>query len=107
VRKCLRLFAVSAMEWRVSRRGRSFVCGKAQRSALPRRTVEGVDQGEEQKPCSDGEGILMATVWIYVDSRHGIRDTDHVRGFASADAARAWFAAHDPEGVGFEYPVKV
>ena len=28
-------------------------------------------------------------VWIYVDTRHGVGDTDHVRVFASAAAARA------------------
>jgi len=45
------------------------------------------------------------TVWIYVDSCYGIGDTDHVKVFATADAARAWFEEHDPEGVAFEYPV--
>jgi len=45
------------------------------------------------------------TVWIYVDTRYGVGDHDHVRVFASADAARAWFEEHDPEGVAFEYTV--
>jgi hypothetical protein len=27
------------------------------------------------------------------------------QGFATADAARAWFVEHDPEGVAFEFPV--
>jgi hypothetical protein len=44
------------------------------------------------------------TVWIYVDSRYGIGDTDHMV-FATPDAARAWFEEHDPEGVAFEYSV--
>jgi hypothetical protein len=47
----------------------------------------------------------MATVWIYIDTRFGVGDHDHVRVFASADAARAWFEIHDPEGVAFEYQV--
>ena len=47
----------------------------------------------------------MAKVWIYVDTRYGVGDNEHVRVFASADAARVWFAEHDPEGVAFEYPV--
>jgi hypothetical protein len=45
------------------------------------------------------------TVWIYVDTRKQIGDVDHLRVFASEDAANAWFAEHDPEDVAFEYPV--
>ena len=41
----------------------------------------------------------MSTVWIY-------RMGDDLKVFASADAARAWFEQHDPEGVAFEYPVE-
>ena len=36
------------------------------------------------------------TAWIYVDSK---QDGDF------ADAADAWFAENDPEGVAFEYEV--
>lgn len=45
------------------------------------------------------------SVWIYVDTSKQIDDEDHFKVFASADAARAWFAEHDPERVAFEYPV--
>jgi hypothetical protein len=45
------------------------------------------------------------TVWIYVNSRKGVGDVDHLKVFADRDAANAWFAEHDPEGVAFEYPV--
>jgi hypothetical protein len=44
-------------------------------------------------------------VWIYVDTRKQVGDKDHLKVFASDDAANAWFAKHDPEGVAFEYPV--
>jgi hypothetical protein len=33
-----------------------------------------------------------------------VGDVDHLKVFASAAAARAWFGQHDPEGVAFEYP---
>jgi hypothetical protein len=45
------------------------------------------------------------TIWIYVDTRKQVGDIDHLRVFASEDAANAWFAEHDPEGVAFEYAV--
>jgi len=45
------------------------------------------------------------TVWIYVDTRKQVGDADHLKVFASEDAANAWFAEHDQEGVAFEYPV--
>jgi hypothetical protein len=45
------------------------------------------------------------TVWIYVDTRKQVGDEDHLKVFASEDAANAWFGEHDPEGVAFEYPV--
>jgi probable addiction module antidote protein len=44
-------------------------------------------------------------VWIYVDTRRQVADKDYLKVFASEDAANAWFAEHDPEGVAFEYPV--
>jgi hypothetical protein len=45
------------------------------------------------------------TVWIYVDTSKQVGDQDHLKVFASEEAANAWFAEHDPEGVAFEYPV--
>jgi hypothetical protein len=34
-----------------------------------------------------------------------VGDENHLKVFTTADAARAWFGEHDPEGVAFEYPV--
>ena len=45
------------------------------------------------------------TVWIYVDTSKQVGDVDHLKVFATPDAADEWFAEHDPEGVAFEYPV--
>jgi hypothetical protein len=45
------------------------------------------------------------TVWIYVDTNKDVGDKDHLKVFATADAAEAWFAENDPEGVAFEYSV--
>ena len=44
------------------------------------------------------------TVWIYVDTSK-VGDKDHLKVFANEDAAEAWFAEHDPEGVAFAYEV--
>jgi hypothetical protein len=45
------------------------------------------------------------TVLIYVDTSKQVGDRDHLKVFADADAAEAWFAENDPEGVAFEYEV--
>ena len=45
------------------------------------------------------------TVLIYVDTSKQIGDLDHLKVFTNADAAEAWFAENDPEGVAFEYDV--
>ena len=34
-----------------------------------------------------------------------VGDPDHLKVFANADAAEAWFGANDPEGVAFECEV--
>jgi hypothetical protein len=47
----------------------------------------------------------MQTVWIYVNTAKQVGDPHHLKVFASRDAADAWFAKHDPEGVAFEYDV--
>jgi hypothetical protein len=47
----------------------------------------------------------MATVWVYVDTSKQVGDRDHLKVFANRDAADAWFAEHDPDGVAFEYDV--
>lgn len=39
------------------------------------------------------------TVWIYVNTAADVGDVDHLKVFASEDAANAWFAEHDREGV--------
>jgi hypothetical protein len=45
------------------------------------------------------------TVWIYINTAKEVGDEDHLKAFASEEAAERWFAEHDPEGVAFEYPV--
>lgn len=47
----------------------------------------------------------MKTVWVYINTAKEVGDEDHLRVFASEEAAERWFAEHDPEGVAFEYPV--
>ena len=45
------------------------------------------------------------TVWIYINTAKEVGDLDHLKVFASEEAAEHRFAEHDPEGVAFEYPV--
>jgi hypothetical protein len=47
----------------------------------------------------------MTIVWIYVDTNKEVGDQDHIKVFADKEAAEAWFAEHDPEGVAFAYEV--
>jgi hypothetical protein len=46
----------------------------------------------------------MKTVWIYVNTSKYVGDVDHIKVFASEQAAEKWLAENDPEGVAFEYP---
>jgi hypothetical protein len=48
----------------------------------------------------------MNTVWIYVDNRFQFGHPEHLKVFASAEAANEWFKKNDPEGVAFEYAVR-
>jgi hypothetical protein len=41
-----------------------------------------------------GEGP-MTTVWIYVDTNKEVGDVDHLKVFASEEAAEKWFAEND------------
>ena len=45
------------------------------------------------------------TVLIYVNTSKQVGDPEHLKVFANADAAEAWFEQYDPEGVAFEYEV--
>jgi hypothetical protein len=47
----------------------------------------------------------MKTVLIYVDTSKDVGDVNHLKVFASEDAAEKWFAENDSEGVAFEYEV--
>jgi hypothetical protein len=40
-----------------------------------------------------------------VNTSKQVGDRDHLKVFANADAAEAWFKENDPEGVAFEYEV--
>jgi hypothetical protein len=50
-------------------------------------------------------GVNVMSVWIYVDTSRQVGDAEHLRVFASEEAANDWFAIHDPEGVAFRYEV--
>ena len=50
-----------------------------------------------------GEGPVI--VLIYVETSKQVSDRDHLKVFADVEAAKAWFAKNDPEGVAFEYSV--
>ncbi|MCP3459626.1 hypothetical protein [Bradyrhizobium sp. CCGUVB23] len=45
------------------------------------------------------------TVFVYVNEAKQVGDKDHIKLFASQDAAEKWFEDNDPEGVAFEYEV--
>ena len=45
------------------------------------------------------------TAWIYVNTSKQVGDPEHVKVFATADAAATWSEENDPEGVAFEYEI--
>jgi hypothetical protein len=42
---------------------------------------------------------------MYLNTAKEVGDVDHLKVFASEEAAERWFAEHDPEGVAFECAV--
>ena len=46
------------------------------------------------------------TVFVYVNTSKQVGDVDHLKVFATLDAAEIWLAGNDPEGVAFEYDVR-
>jgi hypothetical protein len=47
----------------------------------------------------------MMTVFVYVDPNKQVGDPDHIKVFASQDAAETWLLENDPDGLTFEYEV--
>jgi hypothetical protein len=45
----------------------------------------------------------MTMLWIYVDTNHNAGHPDHLKVFATPEAADEWFQKNDPEGVAFGY----
>jgi hypothetical protein len=45
------------------------------------------------------------SVFVCVNTSKQVGDSDHLEVFANRDAADAWLAENDPEGVAFEYEV--
>ena len=41
------------------------------------------------------------TVFVYVNTSKQVGDPDHLKDFATTDAAETWFEKNDPEIVGF------
>jgi len=45
------------------------------------------------------------TVFVYVDTSKQGWHAEHIKVFATTDAAEKWFEENGPEGVAFEYEV--
>lgn len=45
------------------------------------------------------------SVFVYVNTAKQIGDVEHLKIFATEDAAKDWLDENDPEGVAFEYEV--
>jgi hypothetical protein len=43
--------------------------------------------------------------FVYVSTSKQVGDPEHIKVFATTDAAETWFEENDPEGVAFEYEV--
>jgi hypothetical protein len=56
-----------------------------------------------REPASDR--ILPMAVFVYVNNSKRVGDPEHIKVFATTDAAEKWFEENDPEGVAVEYEV--
>jgi hypothetical protein len=55
--------------------------------------------------ASDRSRAEPMTASVYVDTRKQVGDKDHLKVFASEDAAETWLEQNDREGVAFAYEV--
>jgi hypothetical protein len=53
----------------------------------------------------EAETRSAMTVWICLDTSKQVGDRDHLKVFATEDAAETWLQENDPEGVAFEHEV--
>jgi hypothetical protein len=44
-------------------------------------------------------------VFVYVNAWKKVGDTDHIKVFATAEAAKTWLEEHDPNGTAYEQEV--
>jgi hypothetical protein len=86
-------------------------CNRSTDAGVARRTDDAVadrcdagtelrQAGPDNRTAPEGNQGL-----IYIDTGKDVGDPDHLKAFASEDAAEKWFAENDPEGVAFEYEV--
>jgi hypothetical protein len=54
---------------------------------------------------TESDRIPFMTVFVYVDTSKQVGYPDHIKVFATADAAATWFEENDPEGAAFEYEI--
>lgn len=45
------------------------------------------------------------TVFVYVNAAKEVGDAEHIKVFATVEAAETWFEENDREGVAFEYDI--
>jgi hypothetical protein len=46
--------------------------------------------------------FLLITCFVYVNTSKQVGDPDHIKVFATSEAAATWFEKNEPEGVAFE-----
>jgi hypothetical protein len=76
----------------------------ASHQPTPRKREHGIGQDDTLGEAKTQEGSM--TVWIYVDTDKEVGHVDHLKVFASREAAETWLAENDPEGEAFEYEVR-
>ncbi|MET4041851.1 hypothetical protein ABIC03_003542 [Bradyrhizobium sp. RT6a] len=63
------------------------------------------DQFDREKVNAAAEQ-RQELVWIYEDGHKHIGDVDWIKVFATEEAASAWLAKNDPEGIAWAYPIE-
>jgi hypothetical protein len=81
--------------------------GEITRTSIPEPSCgAGVESRSQRYPLGQTkaqEGPM--TVFAYVNTSKQVGDPEHLKVFATTDAAENWFEENDPEGVAFEYEV--
>ena len=90
--------------------GEHIALGSRDATRTVHRLIAVLDRDDRSQRSSLGQAQAEErpmTVFVYVNTSKQVGDPDHLKVFANADAADTWLEENEPEGLAFEYEVRI